>query len=409
MSEDVLVNVENVSKKFCRTLKRSLWYGIQDVVSDVMGRTSREQQLRPNEFWAVNNLSFALKRSECLGLIGRNGAGKTTLLRMLNGLIKPDSGRIVMSGKVGAMIALGAGFNPILTGRENIYVNASVLGLSKYETSQKLNEIIEFSEIGEFIDSPVQNYSSGMAVRLGFSIAVHVKPDILLVDEVLAVGDIEFRMKCYKKILELRSQGTAIVLVSHNLLDISRVCDSVLVLDKGGMKVLTDDPNKGISIYQGLCRDFTPLKDGGGDVLIKDVQLIRDRECLATGDDVGFVVLIQNSGVMKTVRIVVHIQDPEYGVLGSFSSPLQGKYFNLKEKDNFIKFKLKKLNLLKGRYYMRISVYGESIDDFLCADDRFFFDVDAPETDFFGFGRCHAVNFEHEWCTDPSLDVQGPA
>ena len=159
--------------------------------------------LRDGEFWAVNDVSFELRRGECLGLIGHNGAGKTTLLKMLNGLIKPDAGSITIRGRVGALIALGAGFNPILTGRENIYINGSVLGLSKKEIDGKIDEIIDFAEIGEFIDSPVQNYSSGMSVRLGFSIASSLSPDVLILDEVLAVGDIGFVIKCLNRVRQL--------------------------------------------------------------------------------------------------------------------------------------------------------------------------------------------------------------
>jgi lipopolysaccharide transport system ATP-binding protein len=204
---ELLIKVNGVSKKFCRSLKKSLWYGVQDICSDLnpfgkngVGRAQLEDRvseetgspspishlpspissgLRPDEFWAVNNVSFELRRGECLGLIGRNGAAKTTLLKMLNGLIKPDSGSIAVRGSVGALIALGAGFNPILTGRENVYVNASILGLSKREIDTQMDGIIEFADIREFIDAPVQSYSSGMRVRLGFAIATAIKPDIL--------------------------------------------------------------------------------------------------------------------------------------------------------------------------------------------------------------------------------------
>ena len=172
--DDVLVRVEGVGKKFCRDLKKSLWYGMKDIAAEMLPGErdlERHANLRPDEFWAVDDVSFELRRGECLGLIGRNGAGKTTLLKMLNGLIKPDKGRIEMRGRVGALIALGAGFNPILTGRENIYVNGSVLGLSQAETSSpKLEEIIEFAEMGEFIDTPVQNYSSGMHAGSDFQL-----------------------------------------------------------------------------------------------------------------------------------------------------------------------------------------------------------------------------------------------
>jgi lipopolysaccharide transport system ATP-binding protein len=232
MSDDVLIRVEGVSKKFCRDLKRSLWYGVKDTIGDLLGRDSAEQGPRPDEFWAVDNVSFELRRGEGLGLIGRNGAGKTTLLKMLNGLVKPDRGRIEIRGRVGALIALGAGFNPVLTGRENIYVNGAVLGLSKKEIDAKFEEIVEFAEIGEFIDAPVQNYSSGMQVRLGFAVATAMEPDVLLLDEVLAVGDVLFRQKCYTRIGQL-SRNAAIILVTHQVDQASRVSRKGLFMRKG--------------------------------------------------------------------------------------------------------------------------------------------------------------------------------
>jgi lipopolysaccharide transport system ATP-binding protein len=233
LMSDVLVSVENISKKFCRSLKKSLWYGMQDLGSELLGQQhGGNGELRPHEFWAVKDVSFELKRGECLGLIGHNGAGKTTLLRMLNGLIKPDRGRIVMRGRVGAIIALGAGFNPILTGRENIYVNASMLGLSKREIDGKIDEMIDFAEIGEFIDSPVQNYSSGMAVRLGFAVSSAIKPDVVVLDEVLAVGDSYFRAKCYQRISSLLEKS-AVILVSHNMDQISQICSSAITMNSG--------------------------------------------------------------------------------------------------------------------------------------------------------------------------------
>src|SRR5947207_13024674 len=242
MSDDVLVKVELVRKKFCRDLRKSLWYGVQDICSefnpfvrktDLDGRASSAVGVRDGEFWAVDDTSFEVRRGECLGLIGHNGAGKTTLLKMLSGLIKPDGGRIEMRGKVGALIALGAGFNPILTGRENIYVNGSVLGLSRKEIDARFDEIVEFSGLEEFIDTPVQSYSSGMQVRLGFAVATAIEPNILLIDEVLAVGDASFQSKCVNVIKSLQKRGVAIILVSHDLHNILRYCQSGLYLQRG--------------------------------------------------------------------------------------------------------------------------------------------------------------------------------
>lgn len=243
MNDDVLVRVENVSKRFCRSLKRSLWYGLQDLGSELGGhlhgggaglpQSSADMQLRPDEFWAVNDVSFELRQGECLGLIGRNGAGKTTLLRMLNGLLKPDSGIIEIKGTIGALIALGAGFNPILTGRENIYTSASVMGLTKKQITEKLEEIIDFSEIRDYIDTPVQAYSSGMQVRLGFAVATSLDSKIVLLDEVLAVGDMAFRNKCYNRLAAMKEQGSSFILVTHDSGAISQFCDNAIILKRG--------------------------------------------------------------------------------------------------------------------------------------------------------------------------------
>ena len=253
---DTLIKVESVSKKFCLSLKKSLWYGLQGLGRELIGRKrGGNGELRDGEFWALNDVSFEVKRGQCLGLIGSNGAGKTTLLRILNGLINPDSGRIEMRGRVGAMIALGAGFNPILTGRENIYVNASVYGLGKREIDAKIDEIIDFAELGEFIDAPVQSYSSGMAVRLGFAIVVKTEPDILLLDEVLAVGDVSFQAKCFNTLAELRERGTAFILVSHNMHQISRYSNQVLFLEKGEIANF-GDTDQGIARYLANAQTY---------------------------------------------------------------------------------------------------------------------------------------------------------
>lgn len=247
MNDDVLVKVESVSKKFCRDLKRSLWYGVKDISSELFG-ANKNGQLRPKEFWAVDDVSFELKRGECLGLIGHNGAGKSTLLKMLNGLIKPDKGSITMKGRIGALIELGSGFNPILTGRENIYNNGAVLGFSKKEIDTKFDAIVEFAEIGDFIDTPVQNYSSGMKVRLGFAVAAQMEPDVLIIDEVLAVGDIGFRAKCFNRINELQN-NCAVIFVSHAINQVSRLCNTLIHMDHGKVKYQGNNLSKGIEQF----------------------------------------------------------------------------------------------------------------------------------------------------------------
>jgi lipopolysaccharide transport system ATP-binding protein len=249
MEKEVLVEVNNVSKKFCKDLKTSLRYGLKDSFNALLpGNNSAEKTLRKKEFWAVQNISFTLRRGECIGLIGHNGAGKSTLLKVINGLIKPDAGSIKLKGKIGALIELGAGFNPILTGRENIYNNAAVLGFSKKEIDAKMDAIIAFSEIEEFLDMPVQNYSSGMKVRLGFAIAAHLEPDVLIVDEVLAVGDLGFVLKCFKSIDDLLP-NTAMIFVSHSMPMVSRICNQIILLEKGEVKYQGADVSRGIDLY----------------------------------------------------------------------------------------------------------------------------------------------------------------
>lgn len=272
MNDEVLIKVENVSKKFCRTLKRSLWYGVQDVAGEMFCQQGKNDQLRSGEFWAVRDISFELKRGECLGLIGSNGAGKSTLLKMLNGLIKPDKGRISIHGRVGALIELGAGFNPILSGRENIYINASVLGFTKEETDRKFDKIIHFAELEEFIDSPVQNYSSGMKVRLGFAVAAQMEPDVLLIDEVLAVGDIGFQIKCLNRIHEFL-RNTAVIFVSHAMPGVARICTHTMVMQKGKNLFFSPDVPKGINTYHQEFKAGEHNIIMSGDVDIEQISI----------------------------------------------------------------------------------------------------------------------------------------
>ncbi|MGB3295832.1 MAG: ABC transporter ATP-binding protein [Phormidesmis sp.] len=247
---DVILSVKGVSKKFCRNLKRSLLYGIKDITGELLGlRGESNEKLRKKEFLALNNVSLELRRGEALGLIGKNGSGKSTLLRIIAGLIKPDSGEVRINGRIAPLIALGAGFNPVLTGRENIYANMSILGLSKKEIDERFDEVVEFAEIADAIDAPVQSYSSGMQARLGFASAIHTDPDILLIDEVLAVGDSKFRAKCYRKLDELRKKQASFILVSHNSGAIMSVCESSIYL-KSGNVMMSGDSTSVVQHYE---------------------------------------------------------------------------------------------------------------------------------------------------------------
>jgi lipopolysaccharide transport system ATP-binding protein len=281
MSDEVLVAAEHVSKKFCRSLRRSLWYGVKDVgtalnpfssvpVSDAA--LSRVPVLRQDEFFAVRDISFELRRGECVGLIGHNGAGKSTLLKILNGLVPPDGGKITIRGRVAALIELNAGFNPILTGRENIYTEAALLGFSREETDSKFDAIVEFAEIGDFLDMPVQNYSSGMRVRLGFAVAAQMEPDVLIIDEVLAVGDVAFRFKCLNRIGELM-HSAAVIFVSHTMPQIYRLCDEVIVLDHGSVTYQGKNIAEGVGTYLSLFNSAEATVTGSGEVHVDSLTL----------------------------------------------------------------------------------------------------------------------------------------
>jgi len=243
VNSDLAIQTEGVSKKFCKSLRRSMAYGTKDIGRNLIGLSSHSNVLRNDEFWALHDITFDVKRGETLGIVGPNGSGKTTLLKLLNGIFWPDKGKLSLRGRVGSLIEVGAGFHPLLSGKENIYVNAAILGMTRSEVNAKVDSIVEFAGIGDFLNVPVKYYSSGMFVRLGFSIAIHCEPDILLIDEILAVGDIAFQNKCLNKISNIVEEGgRSIVIVSHDMNAISLLCDRCLLLHKGEL-VLNDRPD----------------------------------------------------------------------------------------------------------------------------------------------------------------------
>lgn len=261
MNKDIALRAEGLSKKFCSNLKKSMLYGIQDVARDWLGTSYERGNLRPSEFWALRDVNFELKQGETLGIIGANGAGKSTLLRLLNGIYPPDKGRLETRGRMAALIAVGAGFHPHLSGRENIYLNGSILGMSRRDIQKKMDEIIQFADIGDFLDAPVATYSSGMNIRLGFSIAVHAPIEILLADEVLAVGDLGFKVKCFEKISQLRQEGVSTLFVSHDMTSISVFSNQVLLLSQGEVGFY-GDVEEGVSVF--LQKHFQDIGGSGG-------------------------------------------------------------------------------------------------------------------------------------------------
>lgn len=313
--KEVLVRVEGLSKKFCKDLKTSLWYGMQDLFSNFRGN-KEERLLREKEFWAVKDVNFEVRRGECLGLIGHNGAGKSTLLKILNGLIKPDAGTVTIKGRVGALIELGAGFNPILTGRENIYNNGAILGFTRKEINEKLEEIIDFAEIREFIDMPVQNYSSGMKVRLGFAVAAQMEPDVLIIDEVLAVGDLGFVLKCFKTIDTILPR-TAIIFVSHSMPMISRLCNQIILLEKGMTAFQGENVAKAIDLYYSRFAQndsnivFSDSTIHLLDVKFKDASLINNVAQIKWGSSLNIYFKFEVDEKIEIPEFLIIIVDKE--------------------------------------------------------------------------------------------------
>lgn len=240
-----IVSVDAVSKRFVLNKHKSIKERIVNARRDVAHR---------EEFHALSGVSLEIETGSTIGLVGHNGSGKSTLLKIIGGIIDPSEGRVKRRGRMAALLELGAGFHPDLTGRENVYLNAAILGLTRKETDHHFDAIVEFSGIGQFIDSQVKFYSSGMYVRLAFAVAVHVDPDLLLVDEVLAVGDEPFQEKCMNKIAEFQREGRTIVLVSHSADQITRLCDRVVVLDHGRV-VFDGDAQTGIDVLREGYRE----------------------------------------------------------------------------------------------------------------------------------------------------------
>jgi len=246
MSEDLVIRVENLGKKYVigHESERERYVALRDVLTRTARRFARSAmdiaRGKPivhgdttEEFWALKDVSFEVKRGEVVGIIGRNGAGKSTLLKILSRITEPSEGRVCINGRVASLLEVGTGFHPELTGRENIYLNGAILGMTRAEIKRKFNEIVTFADIENFLDTPVKRYSSGMYVRLAFAVASHLEPQILVVDEVLAVGDAEFQKKCLGKMSEVARGGRTVLFVSHNMGSIASLCETALLLERG--------------------------------------------------------------------------------------------------------------------------------------------------------------------------------
>ncbi len=259
MSADVVIRSEGLGKRYVigsgereryTAMRDVIARGVRDVCRTILGRgPPRSAACAAEEFWALRDVSFDVRQGEVLGVIGHNGAGKSTLLKILSRITEPTEGRLTISGRVASLLEVGTGFHPELTGRENIFLNGAVLGMTRSEIRARFDEIVGFAEVERFLDTPVKRYSSGMSVRLAFAVAAHLEPEILVVDEVLAVGDADFQKKCIGKMREVGRRGSTVLLVSHNLHTVERLCDRLLLLDAGRVQGVYEDVRQGLSAY----------------------------------------------------------------------------------------------------------------------------------------------------------------
>jgi lipopolysaccharide transport system ATP-binding protein len=378
----VAVEVENVSKRFRRQTVQPAT-SLKSTIVDFI--THRRRPEREGTFQALKGISFQVQRGQTLGIIGRNGSGKSTLLKLLAGIYRPDGGRITVHGRLGALLELGAGFHPEFSGRENILVNGIVLGLSKREVRQRFEEIVRFAELEEFIDEPVKTYSSGMYMRLGFSVAVHADPDVLLIDEILAVGDEAFHQKCFDKLAEFRRRGRTIILVSHDLAAVESWSDEAIWLEDGVIREW-GTPRRTVEIYRQVmaaqeggvpsaghpraedpdrqiaARD-TPSRWGGREVEIVSVRLLdasgRERQTYHSGEQMSIalsyavhgqakapvfgIMILREDGVQcyGTNTAIDEVPLPPLGAAGS------------------VEVLLERLDFVAGTYYLDVAVQAK--------------------------------------------------
>jgi ABC-type polysaccharide/polyol phosphate transport system ATPase subunit len=326
----------------------------QQTNSGRLARAWNRWRSKAQEFWALKEVSFEVERGEALGIIGHNGAGKSTILKLLSSITAPTSGEIIINGRLSALIEVGSGFHQELTGRENVYLNGSILGMRRREITQKLDSIIEFAGVEQFIDTPVKRYSSGMYLRLGFSIAAHLEAHILLLDEILAVGDAAFQAKCLQRVNELKRSGTTIVFISHNLDAVARLCDRTLLLQQGQI-IRSGSSRNVIAAYEQMIADLRPSspdeKTFGGSQKVEVISLTfyesggRKSNAFHTGEPVKAELEFAAHDWVEDVVFEVHF----YSIFGNlhchFSTESSGEQINLPPGAGLIEFSCDEIGL----------------------------------------------------------------
>lgn len=325
----------------------------------------RGRRARYEEFWALRGVSFSVPTGTTLGVIGSNGSGKSTLLKCLTGILTPDRGTVSVKGRISALLELGAGFHPELSGRENVFLNGAILGLTRKEILGRFDDIVEFAGLSEFIDTPVKNYSSGMYVRLGFAVAAHVDPEVLLIDEVLAVGDESFQRKCAERIEQFRRENRTIVFVSHGLSQVEQLCEQVVWIDKGELKMI-GPAGEVISAYQGQSHQGVRVQGeqgerwGSGEVVISKIVILDERgqesSVLSTMEPATIVIDIESHMPVQDFVVGLRIDSLNGHRIWGSNSRRNGKALGRIDGSSTVRIVLPSVPLLEGVYDLTASV-----------------------------------------------------
>lgn len=395
-----VITAEGLGKKFVLGAQRERYTALRDVI----GRKARALvkggagASSTNAFWALKDLSFTINEGDRVGIVGRNGAGKSTLLKVLSRIVDPTEGRVEIRGRLASLLEVGTGFHPELSGRENIYLNGSILGMSRAEIHSRFDEIVAFSEVEKFLDTPVKRYSSGMYVRLAFAVAAHLEPEILVVDEVLAVGDAEFQRKCIGKMKEVSSGGRTVLFVSHNMAAIQNLCTSAMYLRHGQLVLQGDTPTVVAEYLRaadgGVHSDLEarPDRQGSGAIRFTDFSIGDeaggDLAAAQTGSSVVFRFDFKaHRGPLRNLHLAMGIDDVYGQRILHLSNETTGEVFADAEGCDRVSIHLPRCPLLPGSYGFTLfsTVNGEIADYILNAGT---FHVESG--DFFGTGRLPA-------------------
>lgn len=355
---DVALCMEHVYKKF---RKGEVFNSLRDLVPALTGKMFRQQELAgrdQREFWALRDVSFEVKRGEAFGIIGHNGAGKSTILKILSRIMKPTKGSVVVNGRLSALLEVSAGFHHDLTGRENIFLNGTILGMNRREIESKLDQIIAFSELEEFIDTPVKRYSSGMYARLGFSVAAHVDPEVLIVDEVLSVGDHMFQQRCMERMSSILKGGTTVLFVSHNLKAVSELCSRAMLLKKGELAIIGDTDSVVRHYLKGAQESCAG--DESEPVYVSRVKVSDELgECstFESGQTAWIDVEVTARESIEKLAVLLWLADEkQYQIFQTSTEVLGHSRFSLQPGESYrCRFELR-LNMGQGTFYVDVAV-----------------------------------------------------